>query len=247
MRESKFDLTVVDEIAERLALGEPLAVICRSEPAYPSPRALWGWTKADADTAERIARAREAGFDVIAGRTRLTARGERQDPANPNPLGGESTGDVQRDKLIIETDLKLLAKWDPRRYGDLLKMTGADGQGPIALETNAPLVSALMGYLRGGALPTAQTQEPIDVTPRVRVAPIEESESRLAKAMGSPLIDSQGDGPAGASPGQGGTLVGKRKAAMRSERIAVLAERDAVRAKVVVDKPSDDGAAWDLV
>jgi hypothetical protein len=28
--------------------------------------------------------------------------------------GGDSSGDVQRDKLIVETDLKLLAKWNPR-------------------------------------------------------------------------------------------------------------------------------------
>jgi hypothetical protein len=39
---------------------------------------------------------------------------------------GESTLNVQRVKLIIETDLKLLAKWDPRRYGDKvdLEVTG---------------------------------------------------------------------------------------------------------------------------
>jgi hypothetical protein len=54
---------------------------------------------------------------VIAARTRETARGF-----------GDSSGDVQRDKLIIETDLKLLAKWDPKRYGDRLDLGNADGQ-----------------------------------------------------------------------------------------------------------------------
>lgn len=53
-----------------------------------------------------IARARDIGFDAIAARTRDVARGT-----------DGSTGDVQRDKLIIETDLKLLAKWS-RKYGE---------------------------------------------------------------------------------------------------------------------------------
>ena len=58
-------------------------------------------------------------------RTRATARAKTADD------GGDSSGDVQRDKLIIETDLKLLAKWDPKRYGDLLKLAGSDGTGPV--------------------------------------------------------------------------------------------------------------------
>jgi hypothetical protein len=57
--------------------------------------------------------------------------------------GGESTNDVQRDKLIIETDLKLLAKWNPKKYGDKVNVeaTGKDG---------APLIPpAVHVYLPG--------------------------------------------------------------------------------------------------
>jgi hypothetical protein len=50
----------------------------------------------------------------------LTAQGKTEDE------GGLSSGDVQRDK-------KLLAKWDPKRYGELLKLSGAGGDGPIPL------------------------------------------------------------------------------------------------------------------
>jgi hypothetical protein len=59
-----------------------------------------------------FARAREDGADAIAANARKVARGET----------GHSTGDVQRDRLIVETDLKLLAKWDPKRYGDKLQV-----------------------------------------------------------------------------------------------------------------------------
>ena len=113
------------EIVARLATGEPMAVICRSD-GFPDRSTVHRWGDDDAEFAQHIARAREDGFDAIANRTRATARGMAAD------RDGDSTGDVQRDKLIIETDLKLLAKWDPKRYGDKLQaeLTGKDG-GPI--------------------------------------------------------------------------------------------------------------------
>ena len=101
-----------------LSRGVPLAVLCRGE-GMPSNRAVRYWQEQDAEFASAIARARDAGWDVIAHRTRRIARGK-----------GESTGDVQRDKLIIDTDLKLLAKWDPKRYGDKT-LIGSDPDNPL--------------------------------------------------------------------------------------------------------------------
>jgi hypothetical protein len=66
-----------------------------------------------------IARARAQGFDEIARKARLIARGDK---------AAGSTGDVARDRLICEVDMKLLAKWDPKRYGDLLKLGGPGGE-----------------------------------------------------------------------------------------------------------------------
>lgn len=91
----------------------------------PCDDTVRNWAESDAEFSRDIARARNTGFDVIADRLRETARGR-----------GDSTGDVVRDKLIIDTDLKLLAKWDPKRYAELNKqeLTGADG-GPIKTES----------------------------------------------------------------------------------------------------------------
>ncbi len=114
-RPSTYSEDIAQEICERLSKGEPLAVICRDE-GMPCPNTVRSWAKEREPLAEAIARAREDGFDEIAARVRETARGL-----------GESTDDVQRDKLIIETDLKLLAKWDPKRYGDRLDLGNADG------------------------------------------------------------------------------------------------------------------------
>jgi hypothetical protein len=124
-RPSLFTDELAAEIIARLSNGEPLAVICRDE-HMPCDDTVRNWAAKDGAFARGIARARETGFDVIAQRARLTLRGKVEED------GGESTGDVQRDKAIADFDLKLLAKWDPKRYGDRQQheVTGADG-GPI--------------------------------------------------------------------------------------------------------------------
>lgn len=105
-RPSKYTPELVETICLRLANGEPLAVMCRDE-GYPDQSTVWDWMQSKPGVSQSIARAREDGWDMIAYQCRNTARGR-----------GESTEDVKRDKLIIETDLKLLAKWDPKRYGE---------------------------------------------------------------------------------------------------------------------------------
>lgn len=117
-RPSLYTQEIADEICERLSNGEPMAQICRDE-GMPAARTVRDWAKQNEALAAAIACAREDGFDTIAARVRETARGK-----------GESTADVQRDKLIIETDLKLLAKWDPKRYGDKT-LVGSDPDNPL--------------------------------------------------------------------------------------------------------------------
>lgn len=107
--DSTYDEARATEICEKLANGIPLAEICRAD-HMPSRQTVHNWRAEDNEFSLRFAGAREDGWDRIAYGSRKVARGE-----------GESTGDVQRDKLIIDTDLKLLAKWDPKRYGDKLE------------------------------------------------------------------------------------------------------------------------------
>ena len=129
-RPSLYSQELIETIAERLSKGEPMASICRDE-GMPHPSTVWDWTQADAAVSQIIARARLAGFDAIAANARETARGK-----------GESTEDVQRDKLIIETDLKLLAKWDPKRYGDRMTLAG-DADNPVMGMTEAQVDTRL--------------------------------------------------------------------------------------------------------
>jgi len=114
-RHSSYTQKVADEICLRLSKGEPLADICRDD-HMPAVRTVSDWRRARQAFAADFACARDEGYDAIAQRARLTLRGYGPDH------GGDSTGDVQRDKAIADFDLKLLSKWDPRRYGDRLEV-----------------------------------------------------------------------------------------------------------------------------
>jgi len=121
-RPSSYTQDIADQIVDRITEGETLADICRDD-HMPGYRTVFDWEDKHPEFSANITRARKYGYDQIANGTRLVARG-----------GVGSTSDVQRDKLIIETDLKLLAKWD-KRYGDKVnhEVTGADG-GPVQVQ-----------------------------------------------------------------------------------------------------------------
>lgn len=134
MKPSTHTQAAADEIVRRLSEGEPLAVMCR-DAHMPAKRTVSDWRKAHPDFDEAFLAARDSGYDAIAARLRNTARGKTSE------AGGDSTGDVQRDKLIIDTDLKLLSKWDPRRYGDkqTLEHTGPGG-GAVEMVTRIEVI-----------------------------------------------------------------------------------------------------------
>lgn len=106
-----FDQAKADAVVAEVSQGTPLAVVCRM-PGMPKVQTVRDWAAANPSLAVSIARARDDGADSIAANALLTARG----------VSPHSTGDVARDRLIAETSLKLLAKWDPKRYGDKLQV-----------------------------------------------------------------------------------------------------------------------------
>ena len=124
-RPSSYTPELVEAIAERLSNGEPLAVICRDE-GMPGLRTVYDWMEGKADVSARIARAREAGEDMIAAGCLEIADDARNDYMERLNSDGESDGyaynaeHVQRSKLRIDTRLKLLSKWNPKKYGERL-------------------------------------------------------------------------------------------------------------------------------
>jgi len=132
---------IIKTVCEALARGEDLTAICES-PELPSDRTIRNWAENQPEFGSAIAHARARGFDRIALNCRKIARGDTEAGA---------TGDVARDRLIVDTDLKLLAKWDPKRYGDLLKLGGPNGEALAPPVVNQFIVQPVVARPLPGA------------------------------------------------------------------------------------------------
>lgn len=140
-RQSTFNEKDAAEIIGRLSKGEPLAAICRDE-WLPAIRTVYDWKDANAEFAADFVRAREAGFDAIAVDCLRIADGKSSPEERAQAeVDYASTGktplpsDAQRDRIRVETRLKLLAKWDPKRYGDKVALVGGGGgDAPVKFE-----------------------------------------------------------------------------------------------------------------
>ena len=143
-RPSTYSTETVEAICDRLSVGEPLAAICRSE-GMPGLRTVYDWMEADDDVSARIARARDAGEDVLAAQC-LEIADTPVEGVEIRTEGGritETRGDMLgHRKLQIETRLKLLAKWNPKKWGDRqsLEHSGANG-GPIQTLNTIKLIA----------------------------------------------------------------------------------------------------------
>jgi len=130
-RPSKYTPELVEEICERLSKGEPLAQICREE-GMPHVSTIWDWQQEDTEkgraVSRSIARAREDGEEAIA----LEVLEIVDTPAaRVATLHGDQvdSGDVANRKMRAEYRLKLLAKWNPKKWGD--KIDHTSGGNPI--------------------------------------------------------------------------------------------------------------------
>jgi len=118
------------EICQRISEGEPLRQICRDE-HMPNWRTVYLWRAVNPEFDTAIARARIPGLDAIAEETLEII------DTFPLTIDGDSgsridSGHVAWLKNRVEQRMKLLAKWDPKRFGDKTELTGPNG-GPIQI------------------------------------------------------------------------------------------------------------------
>lgn len=135
-RPSKFTPEIAAEICSRIAKGEPLRQICRDE-HIPEWRTVYDWQDRDKEFYARIAHARELGEEAIAQECMEIADSAKNDwmeTHGQDDVGYKLNGEhVQRSKLRIETRLKLLAKWNPRKWGEKVDLNhGVQPENPLA-------------------------------------------------------------------------------------------------------------------
>lgn len=147
-RPSKYTPELAREIVERLSEGEPLRQICRDE-HMPSWRVIYDWMYRDdvagaagVGLSSAIARAREIGQDAIAEEIyrEMMLEPEREERGRIDP------GYVQLIKARAEIKLKLLAKWNPKRYGDRVTMAG-DAENPLQVKADVSIFDAMLKNL----------------------------------------------------------------------------------------------------
>lgn len=126
-RPTTYTQEIADAICRRLAEGETLRAICRDMGLAIGT--VLGWVRDDRDGfAERYARARDIGYEVMAD--------ELIDIAD----GGSD--DWQRDRLRVDARKWLLAKALPKRFGDRVTLSG---------DAEAPLGVVMLPEVRDGA------------------------------------------------------------------------------------------------
>lgn len=105
-------------IADYVSEGMPLAAAARML-GIERRQTVYERMDASPRFREMMEKAREAGFDALAEDCLDIADHTADDYFDNGKLNKEA---VMRSKLRVETRLKLLSKWHPRKYGDKLQV-----------------------------------------------------------------------------------------------------------------------------
>jgi hypothetical protein len=115
-------LEVLEELVEWIGEGKTLRSFSRIK-GNPSYVTLYSWIKANPAIAERIACARECGYDAISEECVEII---------------DSAYDANLGKAQVWTRLQLLAKWNPKKYGDKITHQGDESQPLVVRHIGKP-------------------------------------------------------------------------------------------------------------
>lgn len=134
---SKYTKEIAQSICEQLSEGIPLREICRQD-GMPAWRTVYDWMYKDDDLSTAIAHARDLGYDNLAEQCLHIADnimiGGIKTIDNEGGITVKYEDMLGHRKLQIETRLKLLAKFNPKKYGDKLSV-GGDPENPLEMGT----------------------------------------------------------------------------------------------------------------
>jgi hypothetical protein len=151
-RPSKYSPEIAQKMCEMLSEGIPLREICRQD-GFPEWRTVYDWMYRDDALGDEgvglsaaIARAREVGYEALAEECLLIADNPQWGQVQTMTDKGTSTtveDMLGHRKLRIETRLKLLAKWNPKKYGDRVQLAG-DADSPLKVEADLTIFDTIL-------------------------------------------------------------------------------------------------------
>lgn len=129
---------IAAEICERLADGESLRTIC-ADSEMPNRSTVFRWLADEGNVSfrDQYARAREAQADAIFDDILEIADDGSNDwmekkDGEGNSLGWRENGEaLRRSVLRVDARKWMAGKLRPKKYGEKLQHTGADGDGPV--------------------------------------------------------------------------------------------------------------------
>lgn len=116
-RHSLYNDSLAEEICTRLAAGETLRAICQSE-HIPAHSTVLGWVNDLPSFADRYARARQMGLDVIAEEIIEIADESSSDTVSSERGDMPNSEWIARSRLRVDVRKWLLSKLRPDKYGD---------------------------------------------------------------------------------------------------------------------------------
>lgn len=132
-RPSSYSQEVADEICARLSKGEPLSVICSDE-HIPSFQTVYNWEKAQPEFLEASTRARQIGTHYLAYDSLRVA--------------DDMTIDAAHKRVMVDTRLRLIGKWNARQYGDKIEH---EHSGSIQTQTDEQLEGRIQALMAANA------------------------------------------------------------------------------------------------
>tara|TARA_R110000787_G_scaffold139718_3_gene253384 strand:+ start:710 stop:1213 length:504 start_codon:yes stop_codon:yes gene_type:complete len=125
---------IVDELLQWIADGKTLRAYCRQD-NVPAWRTIYHWLDKDPEFLARIAHARDMGADAIAEETLEII------DTMPMSAGGDNprldSAHVAWMKNRVELRMKLLSKWNPKKYGDKVGVQH-EGSFNLVVSTGVP-------------------------------------------------------------------------------------------------------------
>lgn len=121
-RPSKYSPAIADEICERLLKGESMVAICK-DAHMPNYATVWRWQNEHEEFRNDSARAKKDGTHYMAG--------------DCVRIADDTTIDPQHKRLMIDTRMRLIGKWNAPEYGDKLDVN-AQVVGDVRVVIGSP-------------------------------------------------------------------------------------------------------------